>query len=437
MNELPFYRAVYMSYYNDGGWTAPINITPQIQSDGDQFVSSISYDGTRLYLTKEDAFNSDIYATDFKNGKWTKSVPVAGQNINTKYWESHASISRDGKTMYFTSNRKNGFGEMDIYKSILQPDGQWGMPVNLGLGINTPLNEDTPFITENDSMLYFSSQGHENMGGYDIFRCRLDASGHWSAAENVRYPINTTDDDLFYYPWHNARVVYASLIRPDGHGKEDIYAIQPVADKSLADLIDDILKPAKEPEVPALVQKETGETVPPPAQPVTPPPPPPPPPPPAEPIPSPAPSVQPQMESPKEIILKPVYFAFDYYQLTDEGQEQLKQVYKLMKDYPSIHVRLLGHADAKGPAAYNLVLSEKRATIALQFLVNQGIESGRLTAVGIGEKNFVAINTNPNGTDNPDGRKLNRRVEYEITDSDDMVIKIKMPPVPDHLKFRE
>ncbi len=170
MNELPFYHAVYISRYSQGEWTSPVNITPQIQSDGDQYVSSLSFDGNTLYLTREDAFNSDIYKSSFQNGKWSKSEPLPGQDINTKYWESHASISHDGKTLYFTSNRKGGFGEMDIYKTTLQGNSQWSQPVNLGNVINSVLNEDTPFITENDSVLYFSSQGHENMGGYDIFR---------------------------------------------------------------------------------------------------------------------------------------------------------------------------------------------------------------------------------------------------------------------------
>ncbi len=247
MNELPFYNAVYVSRYKDGMWTSPVNITPQIQSDGDQYVSSLSFDGNTLYLTREDAFNSDIYKSIFQKGKWSKSEPLAGQDINTKYWESHASISRDGKTLYFTSNRKGGFGEMDIYKTVLQDNGQWGQPVNLGNVINSALNEDTPFITENDSVLYFSSQGHENMGGYDIFKSKIGPANQWSAPENLKYPINTTDDNLFYYPWHNARIIFASLIRPEGLGKEDIYAIQPEEDKPLKDLYAELIQPSATP----------------------------------------------------------------------------------------------------------------------------------------------------------------------------------------------
>lgn len=443
MNELPFYKAVYISHFAENGWSAPVNITPQIQSDGNQYVTSISYDGKRLYLTFEDAFNSDIYVSNLRNGKWTKSEPVAGQDINTKYWESHASISRDGKTLYFTSNRKEGFGAMDIYKSILQSNGQWGLPINLGSTVNTNLNEDTPFITENDSILFFSSQGHENMGGYDVFRSKLNSTGQWSTPENVRYPINTTDDDLFYYPWHNGRIIYASLIRPGGLGKEDVYAIQPVNDKPLTELLAElVLSPNKTVE-PIMAEKQPAVTVQQPPENATvkenavPEPP----------VPS-QPSIsaqttpavpvkKPNPSSLKVEELKPIYYAFDHFQLTTEGEEQLKKLYDIMKDYPTVHIRLIGHADAEGPSDYNLRLSEKRAATAMQYLLKLGIESGRLLSVGMGEKKFVAVNTRPDGTDNPEGRRLNRRVEYEVADSDNPVIIIKIPPVPENLRIRE
>ncbi len=422
MNELPFYDAVYFSSYTPAGWSAPVNITPQLQSDGDQFVSSVSYDGTRMFLTREDAFNSDIYISSFDNNKWSKSMPVEGQSINTKYWESHASISHDGKTLYFTSNRKDGIGNMDIYKSSLQSNGQWGLPVNLGPGINTALNEDTPFITDNDSLLYFSSQGHENMGGYDIFVSRLGPSGQWSKPENVLSPVNTTDDDLFFYPWNNARVGYLSMIREGGLGKEDIYAVQSDEDLPLPDLLAAFFSEKAVRVIPAPVEAKPEEVVA------------------VVPVEQPVPVVQPASEAkvlpvPREIQLAPVYFSFDNFQLTDDGRKQLDKVYQLLADYPSVSVKLIGHADARGPAEYNVKLSEKRAAAVMQYLTDKGIADNRLEVIGLGEKNFAAINSNPDGSDNPDGRRLNRRVEYEIISGDNLII-ITMPPIPDHLKFR-
>jgi|WetSurSiteA1Bulk_404760.scaffolds.fasta_scaffold00121_4 outer membrane protein OmpA-like peptidoglycan-associated protein len=435
MNELPFYDAVYFCRYTPGGWSAPVNITPQIQSDGDQYVSSVSFDGTQLYLTREDPFNSDIYVSNYSNGKWSRSVPVQGQDINTKYWESHASIAADGKTLYFTSNRKDGIGEMDIYKSQLLSNGQWGMPVNLGTTVNTALNEDTPFITANDSLLYFSSQGHKNMGGYDVFLSKLGPSGQWSNPENVRYPVSTTDDDLFYYPWYNGKVGYVSAIRNGGFGKEDIYALQPEGDRPLPEMLADFFKSQEKPVTPvvaAVIPSESPVTPEPQVIPETPVPPETP----VTPVtPQPLPPALPAI--PKEIELAPVYFAFDNFQLNDAGKQELDQVSRIMKDYPVIRVKLVGHADAKGPAEYNLKLSEKRANAVMQYLVSKGIEKNRLETLGLGEKNFAAINSNPDGSDNPEGRRLNRRVEYEIIGQDESVILIKMPPVPEHLKPRE
>jgi outer membrane protein OmpA-like peptidoglycan-associated protein len=432
MNELPFYNAVYFSKYSGNGWSSPINITPQIQSDGDQFVSSVSYDGTRLLLTREDAFNSDIYLSILENGKWSKSLPLTGQDINTKFWESHATVSNDGKTLYLTSNRKDGVGNMDIYASKLLAGGDWGVPVNLGTVINTPLNEDTPFITGNDSLLYFSSQGHENMGGYDIFVSRLNPSGQWSQPENVRYPINTTDDDLFYYPWCNAQVGYVSRIMETGYGKEDLYAVQPYDEKVLADFITDFFSKQKEQLPPALAEVKPAET---PKAPLTeeivqP----------AEPSELPQPPAPPQVVvpiAPKEIELDPVYFAFDNVELNEAGKKQLNRVFQLLNDYPVVKVRLIGHADAKGSAEYNLKLSEKRALSAVNYLTGKGIDGKRLETMGLGEKNFAAINSNPDGSDNPQGRGLNRRVEYEITGAGDDLIIIRMSPIPENLKFRK
>jgi len=440
MTELPFYEAVYISKYNGSGWTAPVNVTPQIQSDGDQFVSSLSYDGTQLYLTREDAFNSDIYVSNSRNGAWSKSEPIAGQDINTKYWESHASISRDGKTLIFTSNRKDGLGEMDIYKSQLLENSLWSQPINIGGAINTSLNEDTPFITEDDSLLYFSSQGHENMGGYDIFRSKMDAAGQYSKPVNIGYPVNTTDDDLFYYPWHNARIGYISVIKTGGFGKEDVYAVLPADDLPLPELLSELLSAEEPTEVPA--QIETKPVTVPAAvveKPVAIAPVP-------EQVPEPVLTEKPvekqiveevQQQPPATFELVPVYFSFDNFVLDEAGIVQLQKVISLMLDYPEIKLKLLGHADAKGSAEYNLKLSEKRALAVKKYLIEQGIDPLRLTSVGLGEKKFVAVNSNPDGTDNPDGRKLNRRVEYEMVHSGVREIIITAPPVPEPLRFKE
>ncbi len=429
MTELPFYDAVYFSKFENGAWTEPVNITSQLQSDGNQYVSCISHDGTVLYLTREDNFNSDIMVSRYENGVWTKSVPLGG-NINTKFWESHASVSKDGKTLYFASNRKGGPGAMDIFKSVLTAGGQWGEPVPLDNTINTPLNEDTPFITDNDSLLYFSSQGHTSMGGYDIFLSRLTTSGTWSDPENLGYPVNSTDDDLFYYPWNNGMIGYFSMFEEGSFGKEDIYALQPYADKPYYELLADLLsektaetagtapeetytQPDQVTETSLTKPVETKDTS------IT------------------QPAKKPAERTVQEILLLPVYFNFDNYQLSDEGKKNLETFAGLLKTMPDASAKLYGYADAVGPAQYNLTLSEKRAIAAMKYLVSLGIEAKRLSATGMGETNFAAINKNPDGTDNPEGRRLNRRVEFEIFGIDNEKVIIKRPLIPEHLKYKK
>ena len=202
-----------------------MNITPQIQSDGDQQVNSLSFDGKEMYLNKEDNFNSDIYYSRFEDNQWTRSVPL-GKQINTKYWESHACISPDGKELLLTSNRKESHGGMDIFVSTLNEDGEWSEPVNLGDTINTELNEDSPFLTADGKRLYFSSQGHYNIGGYDIFYADRQPDGSWGKPVNLGYPMNTTDDDLFYMPLGDGKLAYQAIFDDENIGSRDIYRFE-------------------------------------------------------------------------------------------------------------------------------------------------------------------------------------------------------------------
>jgi outer membrane protein OmpA-like peptidoglycan-associated protein len=413
MNELPFYDAVYFSRFEDGKWTEPINITSQIQSDGDQFVTSTSFDGTQLYLTKEDNFNSDIYTSSYVNEQWAKSMPLS-KPVNSKYWESHASISKDGKTLYFTSNRRGGLGEMDIYKSVLNEEGEWGNPKNLGSVVNTALNEDTPFITEDGKSLFFSSQGHSSMGGYDIYVTSIDDEGNWTDPVNLGYPINTTDDDLFYYPWNNGQVAYLALLEPDGYGKEDIYEIKPAAEEIPEEVITEKIDEGEKEDI-ALEKVTTEEE-----------------------------KIEEEVikeEEPAELKiiefeLSPVYFKFDSYELTEKGQIKLDKIASLLKDFTTIKSELQGHTDAKGPNEYNQKLSEKRALSVLNYLVNKGINVERMKTLGFGETQFVAINTNPDGSDNPEGRKYNRRVEFILIGVNQEQVRIKKTEIPENLQIK-
>ena len=225
VEKLQFYDAVFFAEKKNGEWQYPRNLIPEFGVDGDAYPTSLSHDGTELYLYRNEGFLGEIYVSHYRNGTWS-SLKKLGENINTKYWESHACIAPDGKTLYFTSNRKGGYGDLDIYKSFRNEDGTWGPAVNLGPTINTAYNEETPFITDDGKTLYFSSYGHFNMGGYDVFYSGLFDDGTWSVPLNAGYPINTTDDDIFFKPYKNGTFAYVSRFEPENtFGQNDIYLI--------------------------------------------------------------------------------------------------------------------------------------------------------------------------------------------------------------------
>lgn len=204
-----------------GQWGEPIDITAQLGDAKDCASTSLNFDGTELFLYKNDEYDGNIYVSTFANGSWSK-IRKLNKNINTKYYESHASISADGTKLYFTSNREGGEGALDIYVSERDESGEWGPAKNLGSAINTPFNEDTPFISGNDSILFFSSEGHANMGGYDLFQSRMQG-GSWKTPSNFGYQLSTSDDDLFFQPFNNGANGYYSMFT--GYKEKHIHYI--------------------------------------------------------------------------------------------------------------------------------------------------------------------------------------------------------------------
>jgi len=224
MVSMKFYDAIMLSKLTDGKWTDPVNITPELQSDGDMYISCLTSDGKTLYLSKDDDQNSDIYTCTFDGFRWGKSVRL-NRNINTRYWESHGFVSEEGKQLIFASDRPGGLGGLDLYMSK-KTGGDWGIPVNLGPAVNTPFNEDRPSLVNNGKTLFFSSQGHRNAGGYDLFRADL-VSGNWDTPVNLGYPLNTPDDEIFFMPCNDGTSGYYSIYKEsEGFGKEDIYLIR-------------------------------------------------------------------------------------------------------------------------------------------------------------------------------------------------------------------
>jgi tetratricopeptide (TPR) repeat protein len=224
MVSLKFYDAIMFSRQVNGKWSSPLNITPDLQIDGDIYISCLSSDGKMLFLSNSDKYSSDLYYSTFDGIKWSKAVKL-NRNINTKGWESHAFISEDGQFLVFSSDRPGGYGGLDIYISKKEK-GDWGPAVNLGTEINTAFNEDRPFLINNGKTLFFSSQDHNNIGGYDLFRSEMQSNGLWSNPQNLGYPLNTPDDNIFFMPVGNGKSGYISVFREaDGFGREDIYRL--------------------------------------------------------------------------------------------------------------------------------------------------------------------------------------------------------------------
>ena len=222
IQKQPFYDAVAYCEKQGDVWSFPRILMEELKVDEDAYPTALNYEGDEMILYRSDNFIGDLYTSKLVDGLWTPPVRM-NDNINTKYWESHGCFSRTGDTLYFTSNRKGGYGGLDIYFSIRDKNGEWGVPVNLGPVINTRYNEETPFITMDGKTLYFSSYGHYNMGGYDVFYSTLLDNGEWSVPTNAGYPINTTDDDLFFDPVRNGAFAYYPRLLEDGNGLIDIY----------------------------------------------------------------------------------------------------------------------------------------------------------------------------------------------------------------------
>lgn len=222
--NLKFYNAVYFTRRTGDSWSSPENINPQILSDGEFYPAALSYDGKDLYLIKKSTKKSHIYISHFVHGEWTEAKPL-NKNINSSSDETSATITKDGNTMYFTSNRSGSHG-FDIYKSEKGLDGDWGKAENLGKIINTKEDEATPSISPDGKTLYFSSEGHYNMGGFDIFYSVMQKDGSWSIPSNIGYPINTTNDNIGFQTVGDGHTGYISRIMPDALGKEDIYKVE-------------------------------------------------------------------------------------------------------------------------------------------------------------------------------------------------------------------
>lgn len=223
---------IYISKKSDGIWSDPIGISASINSSTHDAALGLSPDGHTLFIYRSNEHGTgDIYYSFLEGKHWTPAAKLP-QGINTKYFEASASITNDGKKLYFTSDRPGGQGERDIYVVERITETTWGIPENLGATINTSFSEESAFIHPDGKTLYFSSKGHKSMGGYDIFKSELDKNtGNWSSPVNMGYPINSADDDLFFVFSADGQRAYFSTHREDSYGDKDIYVMHTKSEK--------------------------------------------------------------------------------------------------------------------------------------------------------------------------------------------------------------
>jgi len=225
-----FFRAVSArSASGQLNWSPAIEIGAPLNTPGNEGALCVSPDGMTIIITccsRQDSYGScDLYSSRRIGNNWSEPVNL-GSTVNTAAWESQPCLAADGRTLYFVSTRAGGRGGSDIWKSELQDDGSWTTPVNLGDSINTPGNEMAPFIHPDGRTLYFSSTGHMGMGGADLFVSRLNPQGKWQKPGNLGYPVNTKLDEINLVINAQGTEAYISAERPNGFGNTDIYRFE-------------------------------------------------------------------------------------------------------------------------------------------------------------------------------------------------------------------
>jgi hypothetical protein len=221
-----FFEDIYYTKKLNGVWSEPTNNISDINTPTHDATAAIAADGNAMviYRTNRQLTGGDLYITKKLNDKWTEPK-ILDENINSEFQEASACFSPDGETIIFSSNRPDGYGGKDLYRVKLLPNGEWSLPKNLGSSINTEYNEDSPFLDIDGRTLYFASEGHNGMGGFDIFSTKKVGEEHWKIPENLGFPANSVEDDIYLSITPGGRKGYYSSVKEDGYGGQDLYEI--------------------------------------------------------------------------------------------------------------------------------------------------------------------------------------------------------------------
>lgn len=457
---------IYICTKENGKWVKSKNVGEPVNSDNHDATVGLSPDGKTMFIYRG-SNQGDLYECDYIDGVWSKPEAL-NHNINTNKHESSASLSYDGKTLYFTSDRDDlSTGGMDIFMSKRDDKGKWGKAMNMGPIINTEYDEETVFAHPDGKTLYFSSNGHKTMGGYDVFKSVYE-NGHWSEPQNLGYPVNSPSDEIAFVVNANGKRAYFSSTQGGGFGERDIYVVtmlgpeKPMILNTEDILVSGVKKPESEvviePKIPvstnqltlfkgrildSLTKKPLSATI-----------------------------LMIDNEQNQEIgtflsdklsgkflvtlpsgknynitvkadgylfqsvnfdippggdyqiiekdvllnkvsvgmviVLNNIFFDNDKYSLRKESEAELANLHKLLIDNPTLRIEISGHTDSRGSASHNQELSENRAHAVVNYLITKGIAISRLEFKGYGLTKPIASNLTESG------RQLNRRTEFKV-----------------------
>ncbi len=437
---------IYYSLYDSETkkWRKPVPLNETINTLGrHNSILGISNDGQRLLKYQDDEYgNGDILESFLKGEQWSDPQSIS-PIINSTFHESSATISPDGKTIYYVSERKGGQGGRDIWMSTKNNEGKWSDPHNLGDVVNTPQDEEAVFIHPDGRTLYFSSKGHNSMGGYDIFKT-VYQNGKWSKPQNLGEPINTIGDDLFFVLSANGKTGYFASNR--GDKVKNIYQVEfypiekedkktvssapnltvfkgVITDKETGAPLEAIIEVTDNEKNEVIARynsnSSTGKYL----------------------LSLPSGTnygvnIQAEgylfesfsfdladtasyqeyvkdvqlnkLKAGTKVILKNIFFDFDKATLRKESLSELTRLVTIMNQYPNLKIEIGGHTDGKGSDDYNNRLSKDRAGAVVAYLIEQNIASDRLTFKGYGKSQPIATN------ETEEGRQENRRVEFKI-----------------------
>ncbi|UCH13350.1 MAG: PD40 domain-containing protein [Bacteroidales bacterium] len=434
----------FISHKDQDGWSMMKNAGYPLNTEDNEGAQTISADGRFMVFTacnrNDGVGRCDLYYSEKAGGKW--SYPKNMQTpVNTRYKETQPSLSADGRTLYFASDRPGGKGQLDIWVTFKDEENNWTKPVNLGDTINTRQHEMSPFIHFDNQTLYFASEGYPGLGGFDLYVSRKDSTEYWTKPENLGYPINTSQDEIGLIVNSKGNKAYYSSGRDPNYGK-DIYMFelyeeaQPLEVSYMKGKVFDIetkdrlkarfelidLETAKM-IYEADSDEETGEFL----------------------VCLPAnkdyclnvskkgylffsenfafkgtfKSTEPFLKDVplqpikigESIILKNIFYKTDSFTLMKESKVELDKVIKFLNDYPDIKIEISGHTDNTGTAEYNQTLSENRAKSVVNYLIGSSVLKERIKYKGYGFLKPVASNNTE------EGRAQNRRTELKIIDN--------------------